>query len=112
MPCQVLMALEALKRLQLFKKNKPEGDCQGWKQVRIRYGIINRTWTYNPGGNGSDEATVFTQKFIAPFGMVRHMEELVKQEKCRHNYHVLPNNVKEAFPLISKQTYNSSAISV
>ena len=105
------MALEALKRLQLFKKNKPEGDCRGWKQVRIRYGIINRTWTYNPGGNGSDEATVFAQKFIAPFGMVRHMEELVKQEKYGHNYHVLPN-VKEAFPLISKQTYNSSAISV
>ena len=40
------------------------------------------------------------------------MEELVKQERCRHNYQVLPNDVKETFPLISKETYNSSAMYV
>ena len=44
--------------------------------------------------------------------MVWYMEELVKQEKCRHNDQVLPNDVKEAFPLISEETYNSSAMSV
>ena len=70
------------KRLQLVKKNKLEGDWRQWKQIKIHYGIINRTWTYNPGGNGGDAATEFTQKFIATSGMVRHMEELVKQEKC------------------------------
>ena len=98
--------------LQLLKKNKPEGDWRQWKQIKICYGIINWTWTYNFGGNGGDEATEFIQKLIAPFGLVQHMEELVKQEKCQHNYQVLPNDVKEAFPLILKETYNSSAIFV
>ena len=82
----------------MFKKNKPEGDWQLWKQIKICYGIINRTWTYNPGGNGGDEATKLTQKFITPFQMVRHMEELVKQEKCGHNYQVLSNDVEGGIP--------------
>ena len=65
--------------------------------------------------HGEDKETEFTQKFIASFGMVRQTEELVKQEKCKHNYQVLRNDVKEAFLLISKETYNtynSSATSV
>ena len=68
----------------------------------------NSLWTYNPGGNGGDEATEFTRKFIAPFGIVQHMEEFVKQEMCQHSYQVLPNDVKEAFPLISKETSTMS----
>ena len=100
------------KWLQLFKKNKPKGYWQWWKLIKICYGLINRTWTFNSSGNGGDQATEFTQKFIAPFGMVWHMEEFVKQEKCQHNYQVLANDVKATFPLISKGTYNSSAMSV
>ena len=92
------------KQLQLFKKNKPEGDWPQWKQIKIHYGIINQTWIYNPGVNGGAEATEFTQKFFAPFEMVEHMEELVKQEKCQHNHQVMSNDVKEAFPLMSKET--------
>ena len=61
--------IDTKKRLRLFKKTKPEGDWRRWKQIKIRYGIINRTWTYNSGGSGGDEATEFTQKFIASFGM-------------------------------------------
>ena len=70
------------KQLQLFKKIKPEDDWQQWRQIEIHYDIINQTWTYNPGDNGGDEATKFTQKFAVPFVMVWRMEELVKQEKC------------------------------
>ena len=61
------------KWLQLFKKNKPEGDQQWWKQIKICCGIINLTWAYNSGGNSGDEETEFSKKFIAPFGMVQHM---------------------------------------
>ena len=66
----------------------------------------------NSGDNGGDEVPESTQKFIASFGMVQHVEELVKQEKCQHNYQVLPNDVREAFPLILKETYNSSGMSI
>ena len=38
------------------------------------------------------------------------MEELVKQEKCQHNFQVLPNDIKGASSLISKETYNFSAM--
>ena len=58
------------KQLQLFKKNKPEGDWQQWHHIKTRYCIFNGMWTYNLGGNGGAEATELTQKLIAPFGMV------------------------------------------
>lgn len=92
------------KQLQLFQKNKPKSDWRRQKQIKILYSIVNRTWTYNPGGNGGDEVAEFTQKFTAPFGMVRHMDQLAKQERCPYNYQVLLNDVKEAFPLVSKET--------
>ena len=38
------------------------------------------------------------------------MEELVKQEKCQHNFQVLPNDIKDASLLISKETYYFSAM--
>ena len=47
--------------------------------------------------------TEFPKNFIALFGMVRHMEELVKQEKYWHNYQLLPGDVKEAFPLMCSE---------
>ena len=38
------------------------------------------------------------------------MEELVKQEKCQHNFQVLSNDIKDASLLISKETYYFSAM--
>ena len=31
-----------------------------WKQTKIRYDLINRTWVYNSGDNGGDEGIEFT----------------------------------------------------
>ena len=38
-------------------------------------------WTYNLGGNGGAEATELTQKLIAPFGMVWHMDRFRIKKK-------------------------------
>ena len=62
------------KHIKNWNKNQPSGRWRSIKQIRIKYTYNLQTWYY--------EEKTYTQKFICPLGMVKHMKKYSKIRSC------------------------------
>ena len=95
------------KRLKTLKKNPPHGDWRRWKVMKIKYTLITRVWNYRDDLHNYE----VTQRHFAPWGMVQHLQQLLKADVCC-NFQALPVEVKEGMPSLQQAFYNPKAMTV
>jgi len=73
------------KRLKDWGKNQPVGRWRHWRQIKIRYTYIVRTWKY--------EEKTLVLKYVCPYGSKEYGKELLEDDRAGKS---LPNEVKDA----------------
>lgn len=93
-------------RLKSLAKNKVDGDWRRDKEIKLKYTLIKRTWTYVFQGNSHE----MVQTHLAPLGMVKYLQNVLSLEKCL-NYDVLPADIKDKIP-VEKDSYNKKNMTI
>ena len=76
------------KRLKDWTKNQPAGRWRTWRQVKVRYTYIVRTWSH--------EHKTLVQRYICPFGLKEYGKELLEDDRVSKS---LPKEVKDALTI-------------
>ena len=85
-----ILGTETAKRVKNWNKNQPTGRWRKLEQVKVRYILINQTWTH------LDKE--FSRKHIAPYGMKIFLKKLLEQKR-NTNKKTIPNDIREALGL-------------
>ena len=91
-----------------MKKNAPAKHWRDFKEQRIKFTYIRRTWTYKCT---AVEEMTYTDITVCPFDMKEHMIKLLSDQKCHCSYKVLQNDVKEnVAEVITQDQFDNAAV--
>ena len=99
--------IETERRCKNWTKNKPQGDWRKVDKIKLEYTVLERTWSWS----GVDDDT-YTEKHVAPWGMVKEATESLKSENVGNSYKTLPTDVKDHFSSLSPINFNKDDVTV
>ena len=94
------------KRKKNWMKNPPRGDWRKFdSKIKVEYTILTRSWTWR-------EEDCYTEKHLAPWGMVKEATEALKSENVGNSFNKLPNEVKKYFADLCESNFDKEDINM
>ena len=95
--------LETLKHQKNWRKNKALGNWRKFDdEVKVEYTILERCWIWK----GDEDEDPFTEKHIAPWGMVKEATSSLLSDNVGNAFKSLPSEVKNHFSALNSSNFN------
>ena len=98
--------VETMKRIKNWEKNKVLGNWRKTDKIKVEYTILTKSWTWR----GDDDQDPYTEKHIAPWGMVNEATASLLSDNVGNSYKNLPNDVKNHYPSLQISNFNKKDI--